>query len=1708
MKKISVLLLLSILISLFSNVATAYDNVENEESVEPTSQSDVNIEMNSDDSEGFIANSMISYGVTPENDVTLLLGEKTSFDAFKEKLGSDLPITITRNGSEILSDDIIKTGDLISINGDESIAEVVGDVDGDGLITTTDYLRLKSFILGEIGLESACYSAGDTDNNGAINSTDYYQIKSYCLKRFNFFDAVVEVEEESLSEQIFLPKCDPDFSFLVSFDGDLTELQQNVKIYNVVDDTNVVVNYSAELEESSIYKISPETTYENYEIYTVELTGNASFVDYKAKSISFEIGGPDKNDIDLENNIIFLKNLEKTSPGYYPYTIIYDEEKELYILTLSKGDGINDAFIGKILAVGDYSSEEEVLADSSKELYFGKIQKIYSSGENTVIEMIAPEIDELFSTLDVFTNQYSGDMTIEFNEDLENEIVGAIQESDAFVEHIAAANLAAQDYALEHGVVAVDVVGKSFKDYFKFELSKKEFKHHDGGYCTVNIEGKLTCTIPLKTTSGTDVGNIKITCTAGVKSDIWFYGHCNTKDMHLGITTKTTVELGFNLTIKAEASLNDEMHYYVNKKTGTIHTGTCRYVNKVTDVTNLDVYTAKSLLNLYSDKEAMKKDECKVCKAVSGLDGTTYVVNLSSNTLHCLNCVHVSTIANHNVFETYPERVDGYTLCADCRPQDREAKDFEQRMLNRMQGGDWAAEVETLRSLMKNSGNNESGNGKGMDIGEVPFNFLGVFDFRLTLELVCNFDLEATLDCTFTFYSEDQFGVWVDHKNSSTYHNQVDKWDKQTIDVTGKVDLELGINLHISASIIGLKDCISVYLDAGAGMYATLSGVLHFESGTAEKLNNYYAAYFEMGFYYDISGGFKLFKRGKEITIIEDRIPLLKRGYERAYYSFKNYSPSMDITWNYTNLGNSDVLNVEYLNVKGLKKGTATLKPEGDSQYSVKYVFKNADGTINPYLTFGQGGIKVSADAPETFTANMEITVVPKYAPVSSISEFISQEYKNESSIFFLDTLTVALNVKVLKNDSDSIGDSSEGDDFPNFGDSGINYDLGSLKANLTDGVLTIWGEGAMTDYSSSSNVPWYDEKGEITNVVIKNGVTSIGKYAFYYCNSLVSINIPDSVTNIGSYAFYYCTSLASITIPDSVTSIGSYAFRSCKSLVSINIPDNVTSIGDYAFDNCNSLVSINIPDSVTSIGNYAFRSCKSLANITIGKGVTSIRSGAFEDCDSLTSVIIGDSVTSIGNYAFRSCKSLANVTIGKGVTSIGSGAFEDCDSLTSVTILDSVTSIGSGAFSGCDVLSSVTIGDSVTSIGSNAFSNCLSIVSIIIPDSVTSIGSSAFSNCPSIASIAIPDSVTSIGSGAFSGCDSLESMVVSSGNKVYHSMNNCLIETETKTLIAGFKNSVIPADGSVTSIGDDAFYYCTSLVSITIPDSVTSIGYRAFCSCDALESIAIPDNVTSIGNFAFSGCDVLSSVTIGDSVTSIGSYAFYSCDVLANVTIGDSVTSIGSYAFSNCPSIVSIIIPDSVTSIGDYAFEDCDSLESITIPDSVTSIGNYAFRSCKSLANVTIGKGVTSIGSGAFEDCDALESVIIGDNVTSIGSYAFSDCDVLANVTIGDSVTSIGDFAFSNCDVLANVTIGDSVTSIGDYAFSYCPSLVSITIPDSVTSIGEEAFYNCDALESVTFENPNGWYVSASRNVTVTDKSTAADYLTVKYNNYYWYRK
>ena len=366
----------------------------------------------------------------------------------------------------------------------------------------------------------------------------------------------------------------------------------------------------------------------------------------------------------------------------------------------------------------------------------------------------------------------------------------------------------------------------------------------------------------------------------------------------------------------------------------------------------------------------------------------------------------------------------------------------------------------------------------------------------------------------------------------------------------------------------------------------------------------------------------------------------------------------------------------------------------------------------------------------------------------------------------------------------------------------------GTCGDNLTwtldeDGLLTISGTGEMEDYYPECG-PWGTG---IAQVILEDGVTSIGDWAFYDCGSLTSVTIPESVTSIGESAF------------------------SCSGLTSVTLGNGVTSIGDWAFDSCSDLTSVMIGSSVTSIGNYAFAYCRSLTSIAIPDSVTIISDYAFDNCSSLTSMTIPDSVTSIGDYAFVECSDLMSVMIGNGVTSIGNDVFEWCESLTSVTIPDSLTDIGHRAFYECGSLTSLTIPDGVTSISSYAFYHS-GLTGVTIPDSVICIGDSAFSSCSSLTSATILGKDTDISSYAL---DSDATIYCHKGSKA------ATWATNNGNAIVFFEEmNTLSLPAGLTAIEEDAFQGI-SAVAVQIPAGVTNIAGNPFADSTVRYIYGVP---------------------------------------------------------------------------------------------------------------------------------------------------------------------------------------------------------------------------------------------------------------------------
>lgn len=492
---------------------------------------------------------------------------------------------------------------------------------------------------------------------------------------------------------------------------------------------------------------------------------------------------------------------------------------------------------------------------------------------------------------------------------------------------------------------------------------------------------------------------------------------------------------------------------------------------------------------------------------------------------------------------------------------------------------------------------------------------------------------------------------------------------------------------------------------------------------------------------------------------------------------------------------------------------------------------------------------------------------------------------------------------------------------------------------------------------------------------------------------------------------------------------------------------------------------------TVASIGHYAFRYCEGLTKVVISNGIQSIGEDAFMDCTGLTSINIPSSVTSIGESALCRCSSLTTVTIPNSVTTMGTHVFCECTGLKNVTLPNQLKTITAYMFYGCTSLESFTMPNSVTHIHGSAFSGCSSLKNVTWSENLVAVYAHAF-NGSAIESLVLPATFTNFETltlnGAFQGCaKTLKSIVVAEGNPVFDSRGGCnaLINTATNTVLLGCRNTVIPS--TITTIGNDAFYNCESMASISFPSSVKSIKQSAFEGCTGLKNVDF-NQVTSLDSYAFENCG-LETLTIPATLTSISNYAFWCCPASLNEITVDPSNS--SYSSPNgCNAIINgtrlmlgcrnTVIPGTVKSIGDCAFLGCSAMTNLELPDILLSIGSRTFQGCSGLTSIELPETLTSIGTYAFYNCSKLESINIPPLITNIGNYTFYNCRALTSITL-PSVKTIGERAFYSCSGLNRVMMGSELTSIGEWAFRNCQNLESVyCLAPTPPTIGAYCFF------------------------------------------------
>lgn len=484
--------------------------------------------------------------------------------------------------------------------------------------------------------------------------------------------------------------------------------------------------------------------------------------------------------------------------------------------------------------------------------------------------------------------------------------------------------------------------------------------------------------------------------------------------------------------------------------------------------------------------------------------------------------------------------------------------------------------------------------------------------------------------------------------------------------------------------------------------------------------------------------------------------------------------------------------------------------------------------------------------------------------------------------------------------------------------------------------------------------------------------------------------DITYSVVAIGMHAFGHCPNVTSITIPQSVNSIGVAAFYACSSMKTLTLPNHVLFESDILwstyFQDCNSLQLINL--TADSIEEFCAGSCNLELCSLIENGV---KRKIIINNSEITKVILPDDLTIIKDGTFAYCKSLVEIIVPDKVTNIGWGAFAQCSALQSINIPQNVTTLGEGAFYGCSQLTQIIIPNSIKTIEKDIFAECTSLKKIILT------------------------------------AKSIEEYIQ---NNINHLLYNAKCHYIGRELVI---NDVVQTDivipSTISTLGDNLFYYCQSISTLTLSNT-TTLGEDCLHGCTSLKTIKL--EVDSIEEYCKKGRINLNlSRTLTDNIEY---KLLINGQEVTEITIPNDIFrgGIPNFPFKNCSSITSIILP---TSLSDRPRLNC--------------IGG--FQGCSSLKNLAIPNGYTSIGRSpigrhaAFKGCSSLESIVIPDTITSIDYESFKGCVSLKNIELPESLTYIGAAAFEDCTSLTSITIPKNVKTIDRNAFKGCTALTSI---------------------------------------------------------------
>ncbi len=1277
-----------------------------------------------------------------------------------------------------------------------------------------------------------------------------------------------------------------DFSFHIISTAEESSIRQKLRIVPIDNQTGALMPYALEMLDNHVWKVSPVNAYQKGITYVATTADGVYFESYDSDSLHFRTIEDETSDVVYRTGVRFLDELERQSPGYYPYELQTNDMAQYTYLTVGKIDGLN---VGDTLYVGDRKSFDSSIRSTGNDVFVGKIVNFLTAKDGRwLVVMEKPLMNDLFESFDIYQNIIVDFSGIESDSPMLDDAETLLLTNDEYHQFLAQIKLASDAYLQERGLVSSTKNVESFLKKIKFEkeFTSEDLYKEDGSEGKDNIKETLilgltgTLNIPAELSDGTKVGQLtitiqpKITITVNAHVDTDYEAKNGESMDECTVIVKLTTKFNFTFSVSFQGDYKkiENPLYKYNTQSKVIHDASCSSLANVKDWKHYtDVKDPASLMDFYFAPSHSEYRECHQCQPITRMQND-YFLTTPNMKYHTSSCTHlkgsayeiheIRTATNTDIESSTPVKdlqeklsAQGYVACGFCHPNLQNDKDFSEYMMASMLHSDWGQTVSSIASIMKenvaSSGSGgegdsftEIGSEKGVKIPIIP----AILDLKIELKMIMAFDCSASIKYEYEIVGTHEFGVTLENGKIHMIKPEPKDDEPKDNDLTneltmiGEVGVKVGTRLDLALQFFSLGDLLSVGIQGDIGIYADLKGIYKKDfTATAES---YAAARLEIGWFRQVRLTYALFRFfADEIDLIKyDEDKLLVLGYDRAYFAFGNIPQEITISGHY-NLSEDEILKVKYYDIESGKTCDDVLN------------FHMSSCDVDLTITFGSeychidgNRIVVATDAPNSFEAVLKITIE---ADMEWGKHYVG------NSVYYLQDQFITIRYIAPEN-------------------AGLSF------TPIGDGRCVVQDLGTCND--SAVIIPSHSPDGEL--------VVGIADDAFSDCDGIEFIQLCDSIESIGNSAFLNCYGLKTVHFSNQVNTIGRYAFAECYALSEIIFDgtmsewDAIEKGQDWDANTGNyTLICTEEPETTYPVTETdpTPQTCGT-PTITTANGVE------IEQGNDLTLTWTAPSRPARGvryyiavmdaghNYAYTEVTSnwitSTSYTIdAKYLLNVGTyvirlyakaDGYEQSEAAINVYVKEKTPQQDTTASEG---LAFTSNGDGTCAVsGIGIFTDNELVIPSVSPngDRVTEIGKNAFYQCKNLTSIVVPDSIVLINEGAFFGCSNLQNIELPFVGK-------CMA-TESDTLqypfgyIFGTNNyeNGVPTTqwyrNSSTTTTMTIYYIPKTLTSVTIRGG--SLLFGSFDCCEYISRLTIGKNMVFIGNHALTYCLSLRNIT------------------------------------------------------------------------------------------------------------------------------------------------------------------------------------------------------------------------------------------------------